>query len=115
MLENCRLILDWCILASHQDSTPTTSILALTMHAALADDEVLGEWLIRRLAHTIGQQQPASTPAPAQPRPLPPRINDQPILPPGPPPDCGLKLQPNSHTALHLLQLRSIPHLKEPH
>ena len=44
-LHDCRLCMDWCIVAAHQDSAPVASILALTFPAAPVDDDVLGDWL----------------------------------------------------------------------
>ena len=105
VLEQCRLILDWCIVASHCDTSPTTSILNLSMRAAPADDDVLDEWLQLQLNHTIGQPgantpQPVMTaaamggppqalnvPAAATPPPPPPAHvapPPPPVLPPNP-------------------------------
>ena len=58
LLQKCQLILDWCMVASHYDTSPATSILALTMRAAPADDDILDDWLQRQLCHTLGQVQP---------------------------------------------------------
>ena len=58
LLQKCQLILDWCMVASHYDTSPTTSILALTMRAAPADDDILDDWLQRQLCHTLGPAQP---------------------------------------------------------
>lgn len=65
LLQKCQLIMDWCLVASHYDTSPTTSILALTMRAAPADDDTLDDWLQRQLCHTLGPATPPSLPAAA--------------------------------------------------
>jgi hypothetical protein len=99
-LHLCRLVLDWCMFGAHQDASPTTSVVALTMQAAPVDDDVLGEWLTHWLTYTIG---PASRPTPqgitADTRDVPPLPSTKPQLaPPGPPPNVW------AHVAAQLTQ-----------
>lgn len=89
-LHKCKLLLDWCLVASHQDASPTTSVLAMTMQAAPVDDDVLGEWLVRRLEHTLGPVAPP-TPPPAPMPPIPPP-GTLPNPPQGQPPDVWAQM-----------------------
>ena len=43
LLNDCCLILDWCIAACHHNTMVTTSVLAIRMHAASVDDGALLE------------------------------------------------------------------------
>lgn len=86
-IDACSLIRDWCLLASHPDGQAMTSVLAITLQAAPADDDLLLDWLHRRLTHTIGA--PVAAPPPPQPAaPLPPPPHATGFVPPpGQPPD----------------------------
>ena len=91
LLDKCRLVLDWCLVAAHCDSSPTTSILNLSMRAAPADDDMLADWLLRQLDHTLGPQ--ATTPI----------ITHPPLtftVPQGIPPQRGTPIQPPPTTQL---------------
>ena len=87
--------MDCCIVAFHQDLSPTTSMLAITMNAAPVDDDVLGEWLTTRLSYTVG---PAVLVRSYQPT-LSPPAETHPTMPPhhlGTLLICGHRWQPNS-------------------
>ena len=80
-LADCQFTLDWCILASHQDSTPLTSVLAFAFEAAISGDVTFNRWLQRRLLSTLGPVDDRHTTTPANGTFLPPPG------PPPPPPD----------------------------
>ena len=86
-IQDCQLILDWCIMASHHDTQPHTSVMAFPLEAAISTDETFNKWLQRRLRQTLGvdaQPIPSSST-----HPIPP---SQPVpfaVPPGFPPPGG--------------------------
>ena len=78
----CSLLLDWCIAACHHDTSVSNSILAIAMHAAPVDDDVLSEWLRRRLDNTLGIL--ATRAVPVNTAPPQPQVQLQPPTPRAP-------------------------------
>ena len=48
-IQDCTLVMDWCFFAAHRaaKTTPTTSMLAITLSAAPADDDEFLRWLYK--------------------------------------------------------------------
>ena len=87
-LAQCRLVMDWCIVAAHRDgSSTTTSALAHTFQTAPSHDEVFTQWLNKVVDTTLGPSRAAlPKPAPSQsapPQQAPPaNLGPQNIQPP---------------------------------
>ena len=91
-INECKLVLDWCIVAAHHDnSSSTSSSLAHVFPIAPMHDEVFVRWLNKVVDTTLGPVLPQ--PAPAQ---QPPPA--QTAQPPQPPPHATQPLQPTHHT-----------------
>ena len=65
-IQDCTLLMDWCFYASHRaaKSTPSTSMLAITLQAAPSDDDDFLRWLYK-IDSTNDATAPASTTASA--------------------------------------------------
>ncbi len=89
---DCCLLLDWCIMASHHDTLPHTSVMAFQLDAAISTDETFNKWLQRRLRQVLGNAKhnmgtvPAHGTAHPPPGPSAPVHQHQFTLPPGAPP-----------------------------
>ena len=83
-LEQCRCVLQWCIMAAHHDTNPASSMLAFVLEPALSTDDMFNRWLQRRLIQTLGPLTPRLPPLPA-PQPAPP--GNPPGFSLAPPPD----------------------------
>lgn len=70
-IAQCELIMDWCFLASHRSaaSTPTTSVLAMALSTAPADDDDFLRWLYKiDCTNQLGTTTPTSAPLPQVPQ-----------------------------------------------
>ena len=58
----CNMLLNWCVVASHRHSAPTTSVLAVQMETAPMDDDDFLRWIQRIDRTGGGQAVPPPTP-----------------------------------------------------
>lgn len=69
-IKKCTLIMDWCFFAAHRaaKSTPTTSMLAISLQTAPSDDDDFLRWLYKidctKEVHIATTSAPAPLPAP---------------------------------------------------
>ena len=53
-LDDCKLVLNWCIAAAHTDAGSTTSWLAYPIEAAISNNPRFYQWTNRRLTTVLG-------------------------------------------------------------
>lgn len=82
-IQDCQLVLDWCVMASHHDTQPHTSFMAFALEAAISTDDTFNKWIQRRLRQTLGSDGHHTLPSPSSTQPAPVA---QFTIPPGLPP-----------------------------
>ena len=125
-IQDCNLIMDWCFYATHRaaKSTPTTSMLAITLQAAPSDDDDFLRWLYRidRTSGTIVAPTYMSTatgPSPQMPNPTTGKAVAF-APPPGrtpsgpPPPDVWTQMAQNISTSFATAAANFKPQLSDP-
>jgi hypothetical protein len=63
-IQDCQLMVDWCVMASHTDAQPHTSLMAFTLEAAISTDKIFNKWLQRCLRNVLGMGDQPTLPAP---------------------------------------------------